>query len=119
MSSLCDNCATVWCIFQAGIERERCAFYKNKNDVIKRQDAIDAIMREPTDAHYPSWYADRIKALPPAEPKTGKWIYLHGSIGSYMTISCPFCGVTFNNVAEWEYNFCPNCGSFNGGDKDD
>ena len=26
-SSLCDNCATVGCIFQAGIKREKCAFY--------------------------------------------------------------------------------------------
>lgn len=76
MSSLCDNCATVGCIFQTGIERKECAFYKNKNDVIKRQNAIDAIMREPTDAHYPSWYADRIKALPSAEaekPNMKSW----------------------------------------------
>lgn len=35
-------------------------------DMISRVDAIDAIMGEPTDAHYPSWYADKIKALPSA-----------------------------------------------------
>ena len=34
------------------------------NDSISRQVAIDAIMGEPTDAHYPSWYADKIKAIP-------------------------------------------------------
>ena len=36
-------------------------------DLISRADAIDAIMGEPTDAHYPSWYADKINALPSAE----------------------------------------------------
>lgn len=46
-----------------------------------------------------------------ADRQSGEWTYLHGSIGSYMTISCPFCGVTFNDVAEWEYNYCPSCGA--------
>jgi rubrerythrin len=48
---------------------------------------------------------------------SGEWTYLHGSIGSYMTISCPFCGTTFNDVAEWNYNYCPSCGAImKGGD---
>lgn len=46
-----------------------------------------------------------------ADRPCGEWKYLHGSIGSYMTMSCPFCGETFNDVAEWKYNFCPNCGA--------
>lgn len=49
---------------------------KTDGDLISRQDAIDAIMGEPTDAHYPSWYADRIKALPSAEaekPNMKSW----------------------------------------------
>lgn len=33
------------------------------SDLIDRQDAIDAIMSEPPDAHYPSWYADVLKGL--------------------------------------------------------
>lgn len=37
------------------------------HDTISRQDAINAIMCEPTDAHYPSWYTNRIKALPSAD----------------------------------------------------
>lgn len=54
-----------------------------------------------------------------AEAVQGEWKYLHGSIGSYMTIHCPFCGNTFSDVAEWKYNFCPNCGADmrGGGDK--
>ena len=37
------------------------------NDLISRQAAIDAIMCEPTDAHYPSWYAERLEQLPSAQ----------------------------------------------------
>ncbi len=39
------------------------------NDLISRQTAIDAIMCEPTDAHYPSWYAERLEQLPSAQPE--------------------------------------------------
>ena len=39
------------------------------NDLISRKEAIDAIMGEPTDAHYPSWYAERLEQLPPAQPE--------------------------------------------------
>ena len=41
-------------------------------DTISRQAAIDAIMGEPTDAHYPSWYAERLEQLPSAQPDTEK-----------------------------------------------
>ena len=51
-----------------------------------------------------------IETLPADRPNRG-WTYLQGSIGSYMTISCPFCGTTFNDVAEWKYNYCPHCGN--------
>lgn len=80
-------------------------------DLISRRDAIDAIMGEPTDAHYPSWYADRIKALPSAEPRTGKWI--DRSEGGrirypwWESCECNKCGET----ASGAYNFCPNCGA--------
>ena len=39
------------------------------SDLISRQAAIDAIMGAPTDAHYPSWYAERLEHLPSAEPE--------------------------------------------------
>ena len=41
---------------------------ESSEDVISRQAAIDAIMGEPTDAHYPSWYAERLEQLPSAQP---------------------------------------------------
>ena len=40
------------------------------SDLISRRSAIDAIMCEPTDAHYPSWYAERLEQLPTAQ----RWI---------------------------------------------
>ena len=39
------------------------------DDLISRQAAIDAIMCEPTEAHYPSWYAERLEQLPSAQPE--------------------------------------------------
>nr|WP_270440593.1 hypothetical protein [Butyricicoccus sp. AF86-03b2A] len=36
-------------------------------EYIEKQAALDAILRESPDAHYPSWYAERIKALPAAD----------------------------------------------------
>lgn len=52
-----------------------------------------------------------ILELPSAEAVQGEWTYLSGSKGSYMTISCPICGSTFDGVAEWKYHYCPSCGS--------
>ena len=34
---------------------------------IEREAAIEAIMSDPPDAHYPSWYIDRIKTLSAAD----------------------------------------------------
>ena len=60
-----------------------------------------------------------IQALPSAEAVQGEWTYLSGLKGSYMTISCPICGSTFDGVAEWKYNYCPNCGAkMKGGDSE-
>ena len=36
-------------------------------EYIEREAAIEAIMCEPPDAHYPQWYSDKIKALPAAD----------------------------------------------------
>ena len=33
------------------------------SEYIEREAAIEAIMSEPPDAHYPQWYADKIKAI--------------------------------------------------------
>ena len=42
-------------------------------DAVSRKDVLDAIMSEPTEAHYPSWYADKVKALLSVRPEQ-RWI---------------------------------------------
>ena len=39
------------------------------DDLISRQAAIKKILGQPPEPHYPSWYAEQIKELPPAEPQ--------------------------------------------------
>lgn len=36
-------------------------------DYISREAAISKILSEPTDAHYPSWYAEKLKQIPTAD----------------------------------------------------
>lgn len=36
-------------------------------EYIEKQAALNTIFSEPPEAHYPSWYAERIKALPAAD----------------------------------------------------
>ena len=38
------------------------------DSLISRQAALDAIIGQPPEPHYPSWYAEQIKALPSAQP---------------------------------------------------
>jgi hypothetical protein len=40
---------------------------ENTSDLISRKAAIDTIMSQPPEPHYPSWYAEQIKALPPVQ----------------------------------------------------
>ena len=51
------------------------------DDLISRQAAIDAIMGQPPEPHYPSWYAAQIEKLPAAQPES----------------TCVNCGRTANN----------------------
>ena len=43
------------------------------SDLISRQAAIDTIMGQPPEPHYPSWYAAQIEKLPSAQPEQ-RWI---------------------------------------------
>ena len=45
----------------------------HENDCISRQAALDAIMGQPPEPHYPSWYAAQIEKLPAAQPEQ-RWI---------------------------------------------
>lgn len=77
-------------------------------DYIERQAAIEKILGQPPEPHYPSWYAEQIRELPPAVPKTGKWID-HRDEGY---VECPFCRSATNcdgNIDELHY--CFSCGA--------
>lgn len=39
------------------------------DDLISRKEAYNLIMGQPPELHYPSWYAEQIKELQPAEPE--------------------------------------------------
>lgn len=84
------------------------------SDLISRRAALDAIMGEPADAHYPSWYAQRIKLLPSAEPKTGEWNNTFD--GNEWYWYCSECKAQYYKDDLWMGgndfpNFCPNCGA--------
>lgn len=77
-------------------------------NLIDRQAAIEKILGQPPEPHYPSWYAEQIRELPPAVPKTGKWID-HRDEGY---VECPFCRSATNcdgNIDELHY--CFSCGA--------
>lgn len=85
------------------------------DEYIEREAAIESIMSDPTDAHYPSWYADKIKEIPTADVATvrrGRWIMRGGK--RY----CSECGdracVTRDSDDFWYTvgtDFCPSCGA--------
>lgn len=52
------------------------------DELISRQAAINKILGQPPEPHYPSWYAEQIKELPSAQP------------GQH---TCVNCGRTVNN----------------------
>lgn len=94
------------------------------DEYIEREAAYETIMSEPPDAHYPQWYADKIKAIPAADVATvrhGRW----DSSGKYrfqidnsVAVRCTECGCS---LTEQEYrgnvwNYCPVCGANMDGD---
>jgi hypothetical protein len=70
------------------------------DDTISREAAINAIISQPPEPHYPSWYAEQIKAFPPAqlERKKGKW---KCSDDMYETATCSCCGYDTNEPWGW------------------
>lgn len=98
-------------------------------DTISRQAAIDAINCDITItgrqnaelvAATIGAFVDRIKALPPAQPKRGKWIKTARWGRVYYCNQCrnylDFDGV---NAGRGSTNFCPNCGADMRGEQDD
>ena len=83
----------------------------NMNEYIERETAIESIMSEPQDAHYPHWYADKIKSIQAADVVPvvhGKWIDVREKrlFGDHYFI-CSNC--KSRNGSMIPFNYCPNC----------
>ena len=78
-------------------------------EYIEREAAIAAITSDPPDAHYPHWYADKIKAIPAADVapvRPGRWITV--GVNYYRRISqCTNCCAKY----DFRPKYCPNCGA--------
>lgn len=87
-------------------------------EYIEKQAALDVILRESPDAHYPSWYAERIKALPAADVVPvvrAEWVNPHWRNSDYC-YDCSNCGgEAMHREYQWNkkgiYPICPNCGA--------
>ena len=79
-------------------------------EFIEREAAIEAIMSDPPDAHYPQWYVDKIKSIPAADvapARYGRW----EKRGSKW--QCTNCKVLMSIDGTPQENllyYCPNCG---------
>ena len=77
-------------------------------EFIEREAVIEVIMSEPSDAHYPQWYVDKIKSIPAAdvaEVRHGRWLCVDTDTEQFFL--CNRC----KKKEYWESNYCHNCGA--------
>lgn len=91
-------------------------------EYIERESAIESIMSEPPDAHYPHWYADKIKAISAAEVapvRHGRWEgYSHTRYCGIDDFGDPiykdgvvyYCSECMRKTVIKE-KYCPSCGA--------
>lgn len=87
------------------------------DEYIEREAAIAAIMSEPPDAHYPQWYADKIKAIPAADVapvRHGRWDI--DEFGHYCTVCREYgpeieCDEETVDLLKYGTPYCPDCGA--------
>lgn len=80
-------------------------------EYIEREAVIESIMSEPQDAHYPYWYADKIKSISAADVASvvhGWWVPTKAPFMNECE-DCSVCG--YRTVWGHRYNYCPNCGA--------
>lgn len=88
------------------------------DDFIKRGDALNEIHRFrgyiDEDLEYRMRSAiNKIPAADVLEVKRGRWIKTVGENGVTSACRCSNCGFGDNRYSL--FNYCPNCGSYNGG----
>ena len=90
-------------------------------EYINREAAMRAVLGEPTDAHYPGWYAAILMELPAADVAPvvhGRWAHLGGD-----EWCCSACGFVITTEGSWDKpnkKYCDDCGAkMDGGDNDE
>ena len=82
-------------------------------EYIERETAIETIISEPPDAHYPHWYADKIKAIPAADVapvRHGRWLCVDTDTEHFFL--CNRC----KKKEFLQSNYCRSCGAKMDGD---
>ena len=87
---------------------------KMASEYIDRQAEISEILGQPPEAHYPAWYAEQVKALPPADVRPvvrGRWEPSEKFKGYVSCSICHDCYVELEWVTKMKWNYCPHCGA--------
>lgn len=86
-------------------------------EYIEKETAIAIIIGEPPDAHYPHWYADKIKAIPAANAVPvvhGRWVHNDEYVLWAEKYVCSVCNCNAPSDGDYRHNltdYCPNCGA--------
>lgn len=90
------------------------------DDLISRQAAADVVNFECGEWRgLAKTIIDKLESLPSAEPKRGKWISADAIFGG-IPFYCSECGENTRDtvMGEPRWNYCPMCGSYNGGENE-
>lgn len=88
------------------------------DEYIEREAAIESIMSDPPDSHYPQWYANKIKDIPAADVapvRHGRWVK-RGC--KWQCTKCKVLMSIDGTPKENLLNYCPNCGAMMEGGSD-
>ena len=87
-------------------------------EYIEREAAVESFMSEFPDAHYPSWYAEKLKELPTAdvaEVLHGEWTNIADYGGGNCFANCSVCGTQTKaenpTVLKFFKKHCSWCGA--------
>ena len=90
------------------------------SDLISRQAAIDTVMECYDNDELFEVYEWKLNELPPIQQKKGRWIKLdmHRGMADHKCSVCEQECYVPTCMGEPMYAYCPNCGSYNGGENE-